>query len=146
MNQHQATENEYSKLVDIWARSVRQTHDFLKDDDFKTIKSELATYFPHLDVRVWTDDEKIIGFSGVDGTKLEMLFLDPVYIGKGYGKQVVTSLVKENNIQFVDVNEQNYSAKAFYFAMGFEEYSRSEVDDAGRVYPILHFKKSTKEK
>ena len=146
MDQHQATENEYSKLVEIWAKSVKQTHDFLSTEDFETIKNELPTYFPHLDVRVWTDHDKIIGFSGVDGNKLEMLFLDPLYIGKGYGKQVVTNLLKENDIQFIDVNEQNQSAKAFYRVMGFDEYERSEVDDAGRPYPILHLKKGTKEK
>ncbi|WP_206911784.1 hypothetical protein IGL98_002976 [Enterococcus sp. DIV0840] len=146
MDQHQATENEYSKLVEIWAKSVKQTHDFLSTEDFETIKNELPTYFPHLDVRVWTDHDKIIGFSGVDGNKLEMLFLDPLYIGKGYGKQVVTNLLKENDIQIIDVNEQNQSAKAFYRVMGFDEYERSEVDDAGRPYPILHLKKGTKEK
>ncbi|MBO0466906.1 GNAT family N-acetyltransferase [Enterococcus plantarum] len=146
MEQHQATENEYNQLVEIWERSVKQTHDFLDIEDFKTIRKELPTYFPHLDVCVWTEGDKIIGFSGVDGNKLEMLFLDPLHIGKGYGKQVITNLLKMKDIQLIDVNEQNQSAKAFYHVMGFEEYARSEVDDAGRPYPILHLQRSNKEK
>lgn len=146
MEQHQATENEYNQLVEIWERSVKQTHDFLDIEDFKTIRKELPTYFPHLDVCVWTEGDKIIGFSGVDGNKLEMLFLDPRHIGKGYGKQVMTNLLKMKDIQLIDVNEQNQSAKAFYHVMGFEEYARSEVDDAGRTYPILHLQRSNKEK
>lgn len=146
MKQHQATESEYSELVEIWTRSVKQTHDFLDNEDFKTIKTELATYFPNLDVRVWTEKEKSIGFSGVAGNKLEMLFLDPIYIGKGHGKQIIMRLLEENDINKVDVNEQNKSAKAFYQAVGFEEYGRSEVDDAGRPYPILYLKIKTKEK
>ncbi|MGX7202954.1 GNAT family N-acetyltransferase [Enterococcus plantarum] len=146
MEQHQATENEYNQLVEIWERSVKQTHDFLDIEDFKTIRKELPTYFPHLDVCVWTEGDKIIGFSGVDGNKLEMLFLDPLHIGKGYGKQVMTNLLKMKDIQLIDVNEQNQSAKAFYHVMGFEEYARSEVDDAGRPYPILHLQRSNKEK
>lgn len=44
----------------------------------------------------------------------------------------------------MDVNEQNQSAKLFYQVMGFEEYDRSEVDDAGREYPILHLKRKTR--
>lgn len=140
MNYHQVTENEFSTLVEIWARSVEQTHDFLQREDFISIKKELATYFPYLDVKVWTDQKKIIGFSGVAGNKLEMLFLDPIYIGQGYGKQIVSTLLKESGIQLVDVNEQNLSAKYFYQALGFESYKRSEVDDAGRPYPILHLK------
>jgi len=141
MKQLKATKKEYKNLVEIWSKSVKQTHDFLQIEDFKTIKKELPTYFPHLDVQIWLDQEKNVGFSGVDGNKLEMLFLDPQYIGKGYGKQIVMTLIEEKGIQFVDVNEQNKSAKAFYQAMGFEEYERSEVDDAGRAYPILHLKR-----
>ncbi|WP_086314252.1 hypothetical protein A5821_001860 [Enterococcus sp. 7F3_DIV0205] len=141
MNDHQATKNEYDKLVEIWARSVKKTHDFLQIEDFERIKRDLPTYFPHLDVRVWTDDSEIIGFSGVDGDKLEMLFLDPIFIGKGYGKQIIMTLFKDSAIQFVDVNEQNQSARTFYQAMGFEEMARTEVDEAGRPYPILHLKK-----
>ncbi|MBO0438820.1 GNAT family N-acetyltransferase [Candidatus Enterococcus ikei] len=141
MKQLKATKKEYKNLVEIWSKSVKQTHDFLQIEDFKTIKKELSTYFPHLDVQIWLDQEKNVGFSGVDGNKLEMLFLDPQYIGKGYGKQIVMTLIEEKGIQFVDVNEQNKSAKAFYQAMGFEEYERSEVDDAGRAYPILHLKR-----
>ncbi|EOL48997.1 GNAT family N-acetyltransferase [Enterococcus caccae] len=140
MNYHQAQIHEYPQLVDIWARSVKQTHDFLQVEDFKKIEKELPTYFPHLDVKIWTDLEKVIGFSGVDGNKLEMFFLDPKYIGKGYGKRIVRCLLEESKIQFVDVNEQNLGAKNFYQVMGFEEYDRSEVDDAGRSYPIIHLK------
>lgn len=141
MKQHHATKEEYSKLVEIWARSVEQTHDFLTQNDFHTIKKELPTYFPHLDVQIWTDQDRILGFSGVDGNKLEMLFLDPAFIGKGYGKQILTRLMSKNQLEYIDVNEQNTSARAFYRAMGFESYKRSAVDDAGRAYPILHLKK-----
>ncbi|MGX7245378.1 GNAT family N-acetyltransferase [Enterococcus quebecensis] len=144
MNYHQAQQNEYNILVEIWIRAVKKTHDFLETEDFQTIKNELPTYFPHLDVKVWTMKEKTIGFSGVDGNKLEMLFLDPEYIGKGYGKKIVTNLLEENQIQFVDVNEQNQYAKMFYQAMGFETINRSEVDDAGRNYPILHLQRTKK--
>ncbi|OJG67153.1 acetyltransferase, gnat family [Enterococcus moraviensis] len=97
-----------------------------------------------MDLNVWTDGEKTIGFSGVDGNKLEMLFLDPDFIGRGYGRQIITYLLEEKGIQYVDVNEQNQSAKLFYQVMGFEEYDRSEIDDAGREYPILHLKRRTR--
>lgn len=145
MKNHQVRKSEYSILVEIWARAVKQTHDFLQVEDFQTIKKELPSYFPHLEVKVWTDMERVIGFSGVDGNKLEMLFLDPNYFGRGYGKQIIMNLIEENALQFVDVNEQNQSAKLFYKAMDFVEYARSEMDDAGRPYPILHLKRRYKE-
>lgn len=141
MNHHLATKKEYPQLVDIWSKSVQATHDFLKKADFEQIKAELPTYFPHLEVQVWTEDGRILGFSGVAENKLEMLFLDPAFIGKGYGKQILLKLLQEKNIQYVDVNEQNQTAKAFYKAMGFSMDHRSEQDDAGRPYPIVHLKR-----
>lgn len=66
----QAIKAEYTKLVDIWARAVKETHEFLRNEDFKQIKKELPSYFPHVDVQVWLAQEKIIGFSGVDGNKV----------------------------------------------------------------------------
>lgn len=144
MKQHPAIIAEYDLLVEIWAKSVKKTHDFLLEKDFERIKNELPNYFPYVDLNVWTDGEKTIGFSGVDGNKLEMLFLDPDFIGRGYGRQIITYLLEEKAIQYVDVNEQNQSAKLFYQVMGFEEYDRSEIDDAGREYPILHLKRRTR--
>jgi len=40
----------------------------------------------------------------------------------------------------VDVNEQNTAAVAFYKACGFVVEGRSELDDTGRPYPLLHMR------
>ncbi|MTD38279.1 GNAT family N-acetyltransferase [Erwinia sp. CPCC 100877] len=141
MKATQAKSKDYYLLVDIWRKSVRQTHDFLKAEDFERIASELPTYFEYVEVQIWREQEKTLGFSGILNGKIEMLFLDPAFIGKGYGKQILDALIKEYNCRFVDVNEQNTSARAFYQAAGFNEFARSETDDAGRPYPILHLKK-----
>lgn len=142
MNNRRVTENDYQKLVEVWERAVKKTHDFLQVNDFQTIKAELPTYFPHLEMNIWLIEQRIIGFSGMDGEKLEMLFLEPNDIGKGYGKKIVATLIKKNQLRLIDVNEQNQSARIFYQKMGFEEYARSEIDNAGRPYPILHLQKN----
>ncbi|AGN24357.1 acetyltransferase [Erysipelothrix rhusiopathiae SY1027] len=41
----------------------------------------------------------------------------------------------------MDVNEQNYQARGFYEHLGFEVFERSEFDEAGRPFPILHMKR-----
>jgi putative acetyltransferase len=40
----------------------------------------------------------------------------------------------------VDVNEQNSAARRFYEACGFVVEGRSELDDQGRPYPLLHMR------
>ena len=40
----------------------------------------------------------------------------------------------------MDVNEQNSAARGFYEACGFAVEGRSELDDQGRPYPLLHMR------
>ena len=41
----------------------------------------------------------------------------------------------------VDVNEQNHGAVGFYRHIGFEVTGRSDLDDQGRPYPLLHLRR-----
>ena len=40
----------------------------------------------------------------------------------------------------LDVNEQNEQALGFYLHMGLEVVGRSERDDFGKPYPLLHMR------
>lgn len=40
----------------------------------------------------------------------------------------------------MDVNEQNPQAVGFYKHMGFDTFKRSEFDEQGNPFPILHMK------
>ncbi|MFK4568055.1 GNAT family N-acetyltransferase [Enterococcus sp. UD-01] len=143
MKRRSAKPEDYPLLTAVWRKSVRQTHNFLKEADFNQIESELPSYFEQMDVQLWQEQNQLLGFSGVLDKKIEMLFLDPAFIGKGYGKQIIHTLIQEDDCQYVDVNEQNTAARAFYQAVGFVEIGRSETDDAGRPYPILHLRKGS---
>jgi putative acetyltransferase len=69
-----------------------------------------------------------------------MLFLNPDYIGKGLGRQLIDFAFSNFDIRYVDVNEQNPKATEFYQKIGFEIFDRSEKDDLGKPYPILKMK------
>lgn len=81
-------------------------------------------------------------FMGVDGNKVEMLFVLPDYFGKGIGKALLQHGIEIEKIRFVDVNEQNPSAYEFYKHMGFVVYERNEIDDQGNPFPILKLRLS----
>lgn len=58
-----------------------------------------------------------------------MLFLDPDFIGKRYGSQILIELIETEDIKRIDVNSQNKYAKHFYFDglfLGYE-LSRSNL-------------------
>ena len=82
----------------------------------------------------------VIGFMGVDGGMLEMLFLASAWRGQGYGKRMICYAIDELKISRVDVNEQNPHARRFYERAGFSVYARSELDGQGNPFHVLHMK------
>lgn len=130
---------EYPALVAIWRSAVDATHDFLADADRDEIESHLQSdYFPAVTLSVAELDGRPAGFSGVLDGNLEMLFVDASRRGEGIGTALLSHAITEHGVTKVDVNEQNVSAAGFYARRGFEVIGRSETDEAGRPYPLLH--------
>ena len=128
----------YTQLVSIWERSVRATHDFISEEDLLFYKSRLPFYLENLSIYGVVEDNTIKGFIGISDDKIEMLFIDSIYLGLGIGSQLLKYAIEELNIKKVDVNEQNLQALNFYKKHGFLEYSRSELDGEGKTYPIIN--------
>lgn len=129
------------QLVDVWERSVRATHTFLDPDDIDYFRSIVEKIdFHMLPVYCLIIEDRVAGFLGVDEGKLEMLFLDPDYIGKGLGKRMMDYALNELRADRVDVNEQNAAAVSFYRQFGFVPYERHETDSQGKPYPVLRMK------
>lgn len=134
---------EYPALVAIWRSAVDETHGFLADAHRDEIESHLQSdYFPAVTLSVADFDGRPVGFSGVLDGNLEMLFVDAAQRGGGIGTALLSHAITEHGVTAVDVNEQNDSAAGFYAHRGFEVVSRSETDEAGRPYPLLHLKLS----
>lgn len=133
-----ATAKDYNNLVLLWERSIQETHHFLSPKDRISIKNDLPIYFSQINMQLWFKNDVLVGFSGCDGAHLEMLFIDPLYINQGIGTLIISALISSKAILSVDVNEQNESAKMFYFKNGFVVSSRKAVDNQNRPYPLLH--------
>lgn len=129
-----------ARLVDIWLAAVRATHHFLTEDDIQFFLPRLRDlHIPALEVHVAEgEDGKLLGFAGLDGANLEMLFIDPIHHGRGIGKKLVDHAVALKGRLKVDVNEQNPGALAFYLKCGFTQVGRSELDGSGKPFPLLH--------
>jgi putative acetyltransferase len=127
------------QLISVWEKSVRATHHFLKIEDidyYKIIVSRIDFNLFKVQCAV-TDDQKLTGFIGISENKIEMLFLDPTYIGKGIGKSLLNFGIHQLKATEVDVNEQNVNAVQFYNKFGFVSYERTPTDSEGKNYPIL---------
>lgn len=131
---------DHLKLIEIWEKSVRATHDFLAEEDLQNLKPLiLEHYFDAVDLRCAKDAQgEIQGFCGVLDGNIEMLFISPDARGKGIGAMLSAHAIKEQGASKVDVNEQNEQALGFYQHIGFKVIGRSPVDGQGKQYPLLH--------
>jgi putative acetyltransferase len=131
-------EKHFPQVIEIWEASVRETHDFLKEEDIHLLKPMLLnTVLAEVNL-VGILADQLVGFYGNVEQKLEMLFIHPDYLRNGYGKALLQHAIDHHKIRSVDVNEQNSEAIQFYKQMGFKQIGRSERDAMGKPYPLLH--------
>lgn len=127
-------------LLDLWHRSVRATHDFLSEDDIAQLLPQVRDrYLGAVDVWVYEDiDDRPLGFIGLVGAQVEMLFLDPRWRGQGIGTRLLDHARELRGALTVDVNEHNPQAHGFYRRYGFTDVGRSPLDGQGRPFPLIH--------
>lgn len=140
MNVVNVVPDNFAELLDVWESSVRATHHFLTDQDIEGFKPMIMEQaFPNVTLRcVKNESDAILGFVGVNDSKIEMLFISDPARGKGVGSLLLHYAIKELGANKVDVNEQNPLAVGFYEYKGFKVDSRSPIDDMGKPFPILH--------
>ena len=131
------------KLLAVWESSVKATHLFLSADEINKIKQYVPQALNNVPVLVVAQNEKEIpvGFMGISGQKLEMLFIANENRGQGIGKLLLQTGIKNYAINELAVNEQNPLAKGFYEHMGFMVYKRTKLDEQGNPSPLLYMKK-----
>jgi putative acetyltransferase len=140
-----ARADDRARLLELWERSVRATHDFLTESDIVGLRPLVAQELASDAIGWWvlaSDDDVPIGFLGFANDAIEGLFLDPDARGKGGGRILVAHAERlASSPLAVDVNEDNDQARRFYEALGFSVVGRSPVDAGGRPFPIIHMKR-----
>ncbi len=135
---HRRDSRTIERLTDLWDRSVRTTHHFLTDGDIAELRPWVGQCISLVaEFAVVKAGRRIAGFAGVDSGKIEMLFVDPDFMGRGVGRMLLDWARQECEAHLIDVNEQNTHATAIYRHWGFETYERTETDDQGNPFPIL---------
>lgn len=139
---HERPQDVINELGEVWKDSVAATHHFLTQEDKEKLYPLVLDAIKNVPFLLTAKNEqgKLLGFIGIEGQKIEMLFIHPKAQKMGLGRKFVEHAKNAYRIQFVDVNEQNPDALVFYQKMGFHQFDRSEYDDLGNHFPLLHLK------
>jgi putative acetyltransferase len=131
-------------LLGCWLRAVRATHSFVSAEDVQAMIPQVRAYLSSslAGLSVACDDSgTVVGFMGMSESKMDALFIAPEFQGRGAGRLLVDHARSMHPELTVDVNEQNAAARRFYEACGFVVVGRSELDEQGRPYPLLHLRR-----
>lgn len=135
------TEQLVRRLMEVWRESVEETHLFLSDAQIDRIAPFVPVALRTVSTLVIAVGDKHscpCAFMGIENGKLEMLFVSPAERGKGVGKRLLLYGIEKFSVRELCVNEQNPHAVAFYSHLGFVVVGRSDTDEQGNPYPILH--------
>jgi putative acetyltransferase len=131
---------DFARIVEVWEASVRATHHFVTEADIQVFRPLVWDGLRDVEylLAVRDGEEHVVGFIGVEGDEIAMLFVHPDWRGQGIGRRLLTHAVVALGATRLDVNEQNEQAVGFYRRMGFTVAGRSERDYLGKPYPLLH--------
>ena len=130
------------QLLNVWENSVRATHFFLAEADMEDIKKYVPQTLRDISHLIVAENGQGVpaAFMGIEGQKLEMLFISPEETGRGLGRKLLQYGMQNFAINTLGVNEQNPQAKGFYEHMGFQVYKRTDHDEQGNPYPVLYMR------
>ena len=128
------------ELLRVWESSVRATHLFLSEHEIENIKRYVPQALRETPNLLVAENEAgmPVAFAGVNGRKLEMLFVAAEERGRGIGKKLLHYAADAYAVNELTVNEQNPQAIAFYKHMGFTTVKRTAADEQGNPYPLLY--------
>lgn len=113
-------------LIAIWEKANALAHPFLTKAFVAQVASDMRTlYLPNAEIWIADKDGAAIGFIALLGNEIGGLFVNPAYIGKGYGRALVDHAFALKGTLRVEVFKDNAVARPFYERYGFiyvEEY------------------------
>ena len=145
MTVRRARVDDRERLLTLWERSVRATHDFLSEADIVELRPFVSEELASDAFEWWVligSAEAVIGFLGFANDTIEGLFIDPAHRSRGGGTLLISHAQQlAGGALAVDVNESNDAAVRFYTGAGFGVVGRSPTDAGGRPFPILHMRR-----
>ena len=123
--------DDLNAVIRIWLEANLRAHDFIKASYWREHCADVRDAIAQAEVRVYVQEQRVLGFIGLHDTLIEGLFVQPDQCGMGIGKALLDAAKKENGHLMLHVYEKNQRALRFYSREGFRIQSRRVDSDTG---------------
>ena len=110
-----------SSVMELWLKGNVETHSFIKPAYWYANLQTVQASITSAEVYVYTENEFVVGFIGLNGDHIEGLFVKKGYRSRGIGRKLL-DYVKIHHTQLtLAVYERNLLATKFYEREGFHK-------------------------
>lgn len=129
-------EKDLDIIMKIWQEENINAHNFIPKEYWKNNYKYVKSILPKAEILVYTIDENIVGFIGINGNYIEGIFINKDFQDKGIGTELLKYLMKEKEELSLRVYEKNAEAIRFYTNNSFKIKTK-ELDENTGEYEYL---------
>ena len=124
-------------VLRIWYKANKLAHPFLSEDFLAEVRLKVRDiYLPNTETHVAEQGGTVVGFiSLIRHTdtipEVGAIFVEPTFIGKGFGRALMDHVVAQNPKLTLDVFIENHIGRRFYDRYGFQEVRRYAFEPTG---------------
>ena len=118
-----------NNVADIWLDTNIKAHYFIPAQYWKSNLELVKELLLQATVYVYEDNQKILGFIGINGEYIEGIFVSDEMQSQGIGKILLNYAKDKRNKLLLNVYQKNARAISFYKREGFE-IQHSGLDEA----------------
>lgn len=123
-------------IMKIWQEENINAHRFIPGEYWKNNYKYVKELIPNAEIWVYTIDDNIVGFIGLNENYIEGIFVDHNYHKKGIGTELLRKVMKKNRELSLRVYEKNKVAISFYNKNLFKIIEK-DVDESTGEYEYL---------
>ena len=128
-------------VVQIWLESNRQAHSFIEADYWEKNKEEVRKMLPHSLIKIAEIEGNIVGFIGMNETKIEGLFVNSNFQSRGIGHSLIEWAKTRNEVLTLNVYQKNQRALKFYLKEGFVIREQLIDEETGEIEFLMQWKR-----
>lgn len=137
-------EKDLDIIIKIWQEENINAHNFISKKYWENNYEYVKSILPKAEILVYTINENIVGFIGLNDNYIEGIFIKKDFQGKGIGAELLKYLMKEKEELSLRVYEKNSKAIKFYTNNSFKIKTKELDKNTGEYEYLMKWNSNNK--
>ena len=134
-------QTDIDNVMEIWITENIRAHDFIPKEYWEKNFEYVKKILPNAEIYVYVENEKIVGFIGLNDNYIEGIFIDSKYQYKGIGTALLNKAKKLKDELTLSAYKKNTKAIQFYLKNEFKIVEKNIDQENDEVEYIMLWKK-----